>query len=64
MAQHSPEADNALVQEALELRHDVEALIEHSRRLYERANRLVELTRHLLPPPATADAPEAVAGGA
>lgn len=49
MAKHRDE-DHALVQEALELRHDIELLAEQSRRLYERANRLVELTRHLLPP--------------
>ena len=49
MAKHSDE-DSALVQEALELRHDIELIAEQSRRLYERANRLVELTRHLLPP--------------
>ena len=49
MAKLSDE-DNALVQEALELRHDIELLAEQSRRLYERANPLVELTRHLLPP--------------
>ena len=44
------EADRSLVQEALQLRHDVEALAEQSRRLYERANSLVERTRHLTPP--------------
>jgi hypothetical protein len=50
MSHHGTEADRSLVQEALQLRHDVEALAEQSRRLYERANSLVERTRHLTPP--------------
>ena len=50
MTYHGTDAERSLLQETLQLRHDVEALAEQSRRLYERANSLVERTRHLAPP--------------
>ena len=49
MAEKNTNADGGLVQEALELRHAVEAVAEQCQRLYERTNDLVERTRRLEP---------------
>lgn len=51
MAEPSKNADGGLVQEALELRHAVEAMAEQCQRLYERTNALVERTRRAAAPP-------------
>ena len=49
MAEQTMNAGGGLVQEALELRHAVEAVAEQCQRLYERTNDLVERTRRLEP---------------
>jgi hypothetical protein len=49
MAEQTTNAGGGLVQEALELRHAVEAMAEQCQRLYERTNDLVERTRRFEP---------------
>lgn len=51
MSERTTNADAGLVQEALELRHAVEAMAEQCQRLYERTNDLVERTRRPAAPP-------------